>query len=157
MPDITTFLTFNDQAEAAAGFYTSVFPRSEILRVSRYPDLAEFASKVGTVMTVEFTLEGRAFTALNAGPRFTFSQGISIAVQCESQAEIDEYWGAFAAAGGTPIACGWMTDHFGVSWQFYPKLLTELIHDPDRAARAMRAMMTMVKIDCATIERAVEG
>ncbi|MBX3359783.1 MAG: VOC family protein [Phycisphaeraceae bacterium] len=150
MPQISTFLTFNDQAEDAARFYTSIFPNSKILRITRYPDLGpQSPFKTGSVMTVEFTLDGRAFTALNGGPQFTFSQGISIAVLCDTQQQVDEYWDKFVAAGGTPVACGWITDHFGVSWQIDPKLLIDLITDADeaKAAKAMRAMMGMVKIE----------
>lgn len=158
MPSITTFLTFNDQAEEAARFYTSVFPNSAITRITRYPDLgpqSPFTS--GAVMTVEFTLDGREFTALNGGPQFAFSQGISIAVICDTQQQVDEYWEKFVEAGGTPVACGWITDHFGVSWQIDPRRLIELIGDPDpaKAGKAMQAMMTMVKIDGDAIERAV--
>ena len=158
MPEITTFLTFNDQAEAAARFYTSVFPNSEITRISRYPDLGpQSPFKTGSVMTVEFTLDGRPFTALNGGPQFSISQGISIAVICDTQAEVDDYWGKFVAAGGTPVACGWITDHFGVSWQIDPKRLIELASDPATSAKAMQAMMTMVKIDSAELERAMKA
>lgn len=160
MPQITTFLTFNDQAEDAARFYTSVFPNSEITKVSRYPDLGpEFPFKAGTVMTVEFTLDGRPFTALNGGPQFGFSQGVSIAVLCDTQEQVDDYWDKFVAAGGTPVACGWITDHFGVSWQIDPKRLIDLITDPDpsTAAKAMGAMMGMVKIDTPGLEEAVKG
>jgi len=155
---ITTFLTFNDQAEQAARFYTSVFPNSKITRVTPYPDLGtQSPNKAGGVMIVEFTLDGRAFTALNGGPQFTFSQGCSIAVICDSQKQVDEYWDKFVAAGGTPVACGWITDHFGVSWQIDPKLLIDMINDRDpiKAGKAMQAMMTMVKIDTEQLERAV--
>jgi predicted 3-demethylubiquinone-9 3-methyltransferase (glyoxalase superfamily) len=158
MPQISTFLTFNDQAEQAARFYTSVFPNSKITRITRYPDVGPDAPfKPGGVMTVEFTLDGRPFTALNGGPQFTFSQGISVAVTCETQKEVDEYWDKFMAAGGKPLACGWLTDHFGVSWQIDPKVLIDAINDPDstKVAKAMKAMMTMVKIDGAAIERAL--
>ncbi len=158
MPTITTFLTFKDQAEDAARFYTSVFPNSQITRVTRYPDLGPQSPMTpGTVMTVDFTLNGRAFTALNGGPPFEFSNAISIAVQCDTQQEVDEYWDKFVAAGGAPVACGWITDHFGVSWQIDPKVLIDLVSDPDpvRAGKAMQAMMTMVKIDGEQIERAV--
>ncbi|MEZ6319307.1 MAG: VOC family protein [Phycisphaerales bacterium] len=158
MPTISTFLTFNDQAEDAARFYTSVFPNSTITRISRYPDLGPNSPfKTGAVMTVEFTLDGRAFTALNGGPQFAFSQGISIAVVCDTQRQVDEYWDKFVAAGGTPVACGWITDHFGVSWQIDPKALIDAITsaDPGTAAKAMQAMMTMVKIDCEQLERAL--
>jgi predicted 3-demethylubiquinone-9 3-methyltransferase (glyoxalase superfamily) len=158
MPHITTFLTFNDQAEEAAKFYTSVFPDSKITRVSHYPDVGpEFPFKAGTVMTVTFSLDGRDFVALNGGPQFTFSQGISISVNCDTQQQVDEYWGKFVAAGGTPVACGWITDHFGVSWQINPKLLIELVSDPDpaKSKKAMAAMMTMVKIDSEALKRAM--
>lgn len=158
MPHITTFLTFNTQAEEAARFYTSIFPNSKITRISRYPDLGPNSPfEAGSVMTVEFALDGRSFTALNGGPQFPFSQGISIAVICDSQQQVDEYWGKFIAAGGKPVACGWITDHFGVSWQIDPKLLIDLITDADqaKAAKAMSAMMTMVKIDSEQLKRAV--
>lgn len=160
MPQIHTFLTFNDQAEDAARFYISIFPNSKITRISRYPDLGpQSPFTTGGVMTVDFTLDGRAFTALNGGPQFTFTQGFSIAVICETQQQVDEYWNRFVAAGGTPVACGWITDHFGVSWQIDPQLLIDLISDPDpvKAGKAMAAMMGMVKIDSAQIKRAVQG
>lgn len=159
MPQITTFLTFTTQAEEAARFYTSVFPNSRITRITRYPDLGpQSPFKTGSVMTVEFTLDGRPFTALNGGPHFApFNQSFSISVVCDTQQQVDEYWNRFVAAGGKPVACGWITDHFGVSWQIDPKLLIELVSDPDpvRAGKAMRAMMTMVKIDGEQIKRAV--
>ena len=160
MPQISTFLTFNTQAEEAARFYTSIFPNSKITRITRYPDLGpQSPFKAGSVMTVEFTLDGRAFTALNGGPcgQFTFTQGFSIAVVCDTQQQVDEYWGKFVQAGGKPVACGWITDHFGVSWQIDPKLLIDMIADPDpaKAAKAMQAMMTMVKIDSEQLKRAV--
>lgn len=158
MPSIHTFLTFHNQAEDAARFYTSIFPNSAITRITRYPDLGpQSPFKTGSVMTVEFTLDGRAFTALNGGPQFQFSQGMSIAVLCDTQQQLDEYWEKFIAAGGKPVACGWITDHFGVSWQIDPKLLIDLITDPDlaKASKAMQAMMTMVKIDSEELKRAV--
>lgn len=161
MPQISTFLTFKDKAEEAARFYTSIFPNSKITRVSRYPDLGPQSPFVtGSVMMVEFTLDGRAFCALNGGPSFTFTQGFSIAVVCETQREVDEYWGKFVAAGGTPVACGWITDHFGVSWQIDPKVLIDLVSGEDgvkagKAGKAMQAMMGMVKIESEGIERAV--
>jgi len=159
MPQITTFLTFNDQAEEAARFYTSVFANSSITKVTRVPDLGPGSPlKTGAVMTVEFTLAGRPFVALNGGPQFVFSQAFSVAVICDTQAEVDLYWDRFVSAGGKPVACGWLTDHFGVSWQIDPKLLTDLISDPDpvKAAKAMKAMMRMVKIDSEALKRAVE-
>ena len=158
MTSIKTFLTFNHQAEEAARFYTSIFPNSEITKISHYPDLGpQSPFETGSVMTVEFTLDGRAFVALNGGPSFTFNQGISIAVICDTQAQVDEYWDKFVEAGGTPVACGWITDHFGVSWQIDPKVLIDKISDPDPsvAAKAMQAMMGMVKIDSTQLELAL--
>lgn len=158
MPQISTFLTFNNQAEDAARFYTSVFPNSKITRISRYPDLGpKFPFKAGSVMTVEFTLDGRAFTALNGGPQFAFTPGFSIAVVCDTQEQVDEYWEKFVRAGGKPVACGWITDHFGVSWQIDPKVLIEMTTSTDtvKAQKAMLAMMGMVKIDSAALLRAV--
>lgn len=158
MPHISTFLTFNNQAEDAARFYTSIFPNSKITRISRYPDLGpQSPFKTGSVMTVEFTLDGREFTALNGGPQFTFTQGFSIAVVCDTQQQVDEYWEKFVAAGGKPVACGWITDHFGVSWQIDPKLLIDLVSgsDPVASAKAMQAMMGMVKIDSEQLRRAI--
>jgi predicted 3-demethylubiquinone-9 3-methyltransferase (glyoxalase superfamily) len=151
MPQISTFLTFHTQAEEAARFYVSVFPNSKITRVTRYPDLGPQSPFVTeSVMTVEFTLNGREFTALNGGPHFAgFTQAMSIAVICETQQQVDDYWEKFVAAGGKPLACGWITDHFGVSWQIDPKVLIDMITDPDpvKAGKAMVAMMSMVKIE----------
>lgn len=151
MPQISTFLTFHTQAEEAARFYVSVFPNSKITRVTRYPDLGPQSPFVTeSVMTVEFTLNGREFTALNGGQHFAgFTQAMSIAVICETQQQVDDYWEKFVAAGGKPLACGWITDHFGVSWQIDPKVLIDMITDPDpvKAGKAMVAMMSMVKIE----------
>ena len=157
MPQITTFLTFNNQAEEAARFYTSIFPNSRITQVTHYPDLgSKFPFPAGSVMTVAFELDGRQFVALNGGPQFAFSQGISIYVGCDTQEEVDRYWERLSE-GGTPVACGWLTDKFGVSWQIDPKILMEMISDPDpeKAQKAMAAMMAMVKIDIAQLKRAV--
>lgn len=158
MPSIITFLTFNNQAEEAARFYTSIFPNSKITRITHYPDLGpQAAFKAGGVMTVEFMLDGREFIALNGGPQFVFSQAFSISVQCDTQVEVDRYWDALLAGGGQPVACGWLTDKFGVSWQINPKILMQAITHPDqkKAAKAMQAMMTMVKIDAEQIRRAI--
>ncbi len=163
MPQITTFLTFNNQAEEAARFYTSIFPNSRITQVTRYPDLGQGQAgsgsplaPAGSVMTVAFELLGRPFVALNGGPSFSFSQGISIYVECDTQEEVDRYWDRLLE-GGTPQACGWLTDRFGVSWQINPKILMEMISDPDpaRAKKATTAMMGMVKIDSEELKRAV--
>ena len=161
MPQISTFLTFNDQAEEAARFYTSIFPNSKITRINHYPDVgSEAPFKAGSVMTVEFTLLGREFVALNGGnsPGFAFTQGISINVLCDTQQQVDEYWDKFIKAGGKPVACGWLTDHFGVAWQIDPKLLIDMVTNPDpvKAGKAMQAMMTMVKIDSEKLKQAVK-
>lgn len=159
MPTITTFLTFNNQAEEAAKFYTSIFPNSRITKLTRYPDLGDDSGlpPAGSVMTVEFVLDGREFVALDGGPSFSFSQGISISVLCDTQDEVDRYWSALLQGGGRPVACGWLTDRFGVSWQVNPKLLMNLLSDPDpeRQKKAMAAMMKMVKIDLGELKRAV--
>lgn len=159
MPTIATFITLNDQAEEAARFYTSIFPNSKITRINRFPDVGvESPFKPGSVMTVEFTLLGREFVALNGGcgANFAMTQGISINVLCDTQQQVDEYWDKFVKAGGTPVACGWITDHFGVAWQIDPKLLIEMITDPDpvKAGKAMQSMMTMVKIDSEKLKQA---
>ncbi len=155
MPAITTFLTFNAQAEQAARFYTSIFPDSRITSITRYPEGTGIPMPAGSVMTVSFELAGREFVALNGGPQFSFSQGISISVQCDTQEEVDRYW-ARLTEGGQEVACGWLTDRFGVSWQINPKRLMEMIGDPDpvRACKAMKAMMTMVKIETDKLEQA---
>lgn len=155
MPEIVTFMTFNDQAEAAAEQYTSVFPNSRITKVTRAP-ATDGGPAEGGVMTVAFELDGRPFVALNGGPSFSFSQGISISVQCDTQAEVDAYWEGLLAGGGEEVACGWLTDRFGVSWQINPKLLMELITHEDKAiaGKAMNAMMGMKKIDSEALKRA---
>lgn len=147
---ITTFLTFNDQAEAAALLYTSIFPSSKI--TSRTPGPG------GSVMSVTFELAGEALIALNGGPSFTFSQGISLFVSCDTQAEVDAYWNALTE-GGTEQPCGWLKDKFGVSWQIIPTALPRLLSDPDRAraGRAVQAMLSMRKLDIAALERAADG
>ena len=153
---ITTFLTFADRAEEAVAFYTSVFDNSRILSTTYYGEANP--SQTGTLMTATFELDGQEFYALNGGSSFTFSQGISLFVSCESQAEVDRYWEALSE-GGEPGPCGWLTDKFGVSWQVVPTRLGELLSDPDRAKanRAMEAMMKMGKIEIAELERAAEA
>lgn len=157
MPDIITFMTYNDQAEEAARLYTSIFPNSRITGITRYPDIEGLPA--GSVMTVAFELDGRAFVALNGGPQFSFSQGISISVLCDTQEEVDRYWDALTADGGEAVACGWLRDRFGVSWQINPRRLIEMIsdEDPEKVKKAMAAMMTMTKIDLAALEKAWEG
>jgi len=146
---ITTFLCYNDKAEEAAKLYTSLFPNSHIISTVPAPD--------GQVMLVTFTLAGQTFIALNGGPRFTFSESISLFIECEDQAETDRLWDALTADGGSPVQCGWLQDKFGVRWQIIPKRLMELISDkdPHRAGKAMQAMLTMTKIDISKLEDAL--
>ena len=153
MPKITTFLTFDDQAEEAIEFYTSVFPNSRITSTRRYGDAGPGAP--GSFMTGTFELDGQEFMALNGGPSFSFCQGISLFVSCETQEEVDELWEKLTE-GGQPGPCGWLTDRFGVSWQIVPRALGELLNDedPEKANRVMEAMLQMSKIDVAALERA---
>jgi predicted 3-demethylubiquinone-9 3-methyltransferase (glyoxalase superfamily) len=157
MQKITTFLTFNDRAEEAVKFYTSVFKTSKILTTTRY--LEDGPMPKGTFMTAEFELEGQRFVVLNGGSSFTFSQGISLMVSCETQQEIDYYWEKLTAGGGKEIQCGWLVDKFGVSWQVTPSFLPRLFADKDekKAQRAMNAMMQMKKLDIAKLKQAFEG
>lgn len=153
---ITPFLSFDGHAEEAARFYVSILPDSRIDRVTRSPVETQ-GGEVGSVLIVEFTLAGTPFIALNT-PGFTFTEAVSFQIACEDQAETDRLWEALTADGGSEIACGWLKDRWGVFWQVTPTRLMELIQDPDqdRARRAMEAMMTMVKIDIAAVERAVD-
>ena len=142
---ITPFLWFDNQAEAAARFYTSVFKNSKLLNV--------------TPMVVSFEIEGQEIIALNGGPRFQFSEAFSLLVNCDSQDEVDYYWSRLTADGGQESMCGWLKDKFGFSWQIVPVQLSKLLGDKDRerAGRAMQAMLKMKKIDIATLERASHG
>lgn len=154
MPTITTFLTFANQAEEAAQFYTSIFPGSRIVQINRYG--AGAPAPEGSVMTVTFELLGRTHIALNGGPSFSFSEGFSMFVTCDTQEEVDRYW-ELLTAGGREVACGWLTDKFGLSWQIVPAGFVELVADPDpaKARRAMAAMMGMKKLDLPALRRAV--
>ena len=156
MPKITTFLTYDHQAEEAARFYTSIFPKSKIHRVTKYLDGTPMPA--GTVMTVEFTLDGQEYVALNGGPSFKFTEAVSLYVDCKNQEEIDHYWEALSA-GGEEIMCGWLRDKFGMYWQVDSHRVTELMADSDRekAQRAFNAMMKMKKIVIADVENAAEG
>jgi predicted 3-demethylubiquinone-9 3-methyltransferase (glyoxalase superfamily) len=156
MQKIVTFLTFNDQAEAAVKLYTSVFRNSRVLQTTRYGDAGPGTK--GSVMTISFELEGQRFLALNGGPSFHFSQGISLSVDCDTQAELDALWNGLSA-GGKEVQCGWLTDRFGVSWQIVPAKMGELIGDKDpvKAKRTMEAMFKMVKLDIAALQRAHDG
>jgi predicted 3-demethylubiquinone-9 3-methyltransferase (glyoxalase superfamily) len=153
MPTITPFLWFDTQSEEAATFYTSVFPNSRIVEVTRYGSAGPRAE--GMVMTVVFELDGQRFTALNGGPGFTFNEAISLEVSCKDQEEVDSYWSKLGE-GGEEGPCGWLKDRFGVSWQIVPTLLSELIADPDRekSQRVMAAMLQMRKIEIDGLERA---
>jgi predicted 3-demethylubiquinone-9 3-methyltransferase (glyoxalase superfamily) len=157
MPEITTFLTYVDQAEEAARLYVSIFENGKVVSTSRYGDAGP--GPKGSVMSVTFELFGRTFHALNGGPTFSFSQGISLFVSCDTQAEIDRYWSGLTANGGKEVQCGWLVDRFGVSWQIIPKALQPLLMDADpaRAGRAMRAMLQMKKLDIAALKRAADG
>ncbi len=154
MNKITPCLWFDTEGEEAALFYTSVFPNSRIVDVARYGSAGPRPE--GTVMTVSFELNGQRFVALNGGPQFTFSEAISFQVSCEGQDEVDALWSKLSE-GGEEGPCGWLKDRFGMSWQIIPTALAELIGDPDpeRSQRAMRAMLSMKKIEIADLERAV--
>lgn len=153
MPKITPWLWFDTEAEDAANLYTAIFPNSRITGSSRYGSAGPRPE--GTVMTVSFELDGQPFVALNGGPEFTFSEAISFQVDCRDQAEVDLYWNALLD-GGEESMCGWLKDRFGVSWQIIPEALERLIGDPDpeRAQRAMKAMLGMTKIVVAELEEA---
>lgn len=157
---ITPCLSFDDQAEQAAEFYTGIFNNSKITRVSHYPDVGQedHGRPAGSVMVVEFQLDGQAFIALNGGPEFQFNQGVSMMVTCESQEEVDYFWEKLSA-GGEKIQCGWLKDKFGLSWQITPGRLMELVMgtDAEGSRRAFAAMLEMKKIDIGEIERAVAG
>ena len=155
---IAPCLWFDGQAEEAANFYAATFPDSRVDAVNRAP--ADYpAGKAGDVLTVEFTLLGMKFVGLNGGPEFKFDEAVSFQVYTDDQAETDRLWSAIVDNGGEESVCSWCRDKFGLSWQIVPKRLMELIADPDtaRAKRAFEAMMQMVKIDIAAIERAAQG
>ncbi|MFF2076625.1 VOC family protein [Kitasatospora sp. NPDC058162] len=157
MQKITTFLWFDDQAEAATALYTSLFPDSRITKVTRYGEGAPVPA--GTVMTVEFELAGRPYTALNGGPQFSFTEAISLQVECEDQREVDELWAKLTADGGQEGPCGWLKDRYGLSWQITPRVLLDLVGDEDRAKadRVMAVMMRMGKIEIQPLLDAARG
>ena len=153
---ITPFLWFDNQAEEAAQFYTSIFKNSKILNVSRYGDAGP--GPKGSVMVVSFQLEGQQFTALNGGPLFKFSEAFSFVVNCENQQEIDHYWTKLTSNGGQESQCGWLKDKFGFSWQIVPTALGKLMSgDPKKSNRVMQALLQMKKLDIATLEEAAAG
>jgi predicted 3-demethylubiquinone-9 3-methyltransferase (glyoxalase superfamily) len=152
---IFTFLWYAKEAEEAARFYATIFPNSKVDRVT--PMLSESPSgPPGSVKVVDFTLFGQRFQAMTAGPHHDFNDAISIVVECDDQAELDRYWNAFLEGGGKPQACGWLTDRFGVRWQIVPRILDEMMRDQNaaRSKKVTDAMMTMVKIDVAALEKA---
>ena len=150
---ITTFLWFDNNAEEAANHYISIFKNSKILNVARYGDAGP--GPKGSVMIVEFQLEGQKFIALNGGPQFKFTEAISLAVDCDTQKEVDELWSKLTA-GGEEGPCGWLKDKFGLSWQIVPSVVPKMLQDPDRkrANRVMEAILKMKKPDIAELEKA---
>ena len=153
MKGIATFLWFDTEAEEAAEFYVSLFPNSKVGKVSRYGEAGP--REAGTVMTVEFELDGQPFVGLNGGPTFKFNEAVSFQIACDSQEEVDEFWSKLSE-GGQQGPCGWLKDRFGLSWQVVPTRLTELLQDPDqeKAQRVMAAMLQMGKIEIEPLERA---
>ena len=161
MQKITPFLWFDDQAEDAVKFYTSIFSDSKIGRILRYTDEAAETSgrPVGSVLTIEFEIEGQKFVALNGGPQFKFNESVSFVVNCETQEEVDYFWKELTANGGEESACGWLKDKFGLSWQITPIALIDMLHDADRekSGRVMQAMLQMQKIDIKKLKAAYDG
>jgi predicted 3-demethylubiquinone-9 3-methyltransferase (glyoxalase superfamily) len=156
---ITPFLWFDDKAEEAAKFYTSIFKNSKIGNITRYDEEAAGPTgrPAGSVMTVDFQLGGQEFVALNGGPMFKFTEAISFVVNCENQGEVDYFWSKLSA-GGEESRCGWLKDKFGLSWQVVPTVLTEMLTDKDtaKAKRVMHAMLQMDKIDIAVLKKAYD-
>ena len=157
MQKISPFLWFDKEAEEASKFYCSIFKNSKILNMARYPEGSP--APAGTVMTVEFELDGQRFIALNGGPHFTFNEAISFSIECDTQAEVDHYWSKLTSGGGQESQCGWLKDRYGLSWQVNPKALGKMLSDPDkeRAQRVMQAMLKMRKIEIPELERAYAG
>ena len=157
MQKITPFLWFNDNAEEAVKFYTSIFKNSRIGKIARYDEAGEKASgrPAGSVMTVEFQIEGQEFVALNGGPHFKFTEAVSFVVNCKTQAEVDKFWRKLSA-GGKQVQCAWLKDKYGLSWQIVPTVLGELLSDkdPSKSHRVMQAMLKMVKLDIRKLKQA---
>jgi predicted 3-demethylubiquinone-9 3-methyltransferase (glyoxalase superfamily) len=156
MDKIIPCLWFDGNAEEAANYYVSLFPNASVDKITRNTEAAP--GETGGVLTVEFTLNGQSFLGLNGGPQYKFTEAVSFQIPCETQKEIDHYWNGLTD-GGKEIACGWVKDRFGLSWQVFPTLLPRLLADPDtaKANRVMKAMMDMVKIDVAAVEKAAAG
>jgi predicted 3-demethylubiquinone-9 3-methyltransferase (glyoxalase superfamily) len=155
-PGLVTCLWFDDQAEEAANFYLSVFKNARLGPISRYSEAGP--RPAGTVMTVEFELNGQRFLGLNGGPEHTFTEAVSFQIMCEDQEEVDHYWSRLTD-GGQEVVCGWLKDRYGLSWQVVPTVLPELLADPDpeKAKRAAEAMFSMKKLDIAALKRAHAG
>ncbi len=155
-------LWFDQQAEEAANFYTALFSNSRITHISRYSEAGQeiHGQKAGTVLTVSFELEGQSFVALNGGPQFKFNEAVSLQILCETQEEVNHFWEKLSEGGDSAAQqCGWLKDKFGLSWQVIPKVLFELLDDPDaeKSGRAMTAMMQMKKLDIAQLKQAYDG
>ena len=161
MQKITPFLWFDDQAEDAVNFYTSLFKNSNIGRIFRYTEEAaeKTGRPVGSVLTIEFEIEGQKFVALNGGPLFKFNESVSFVVNCETQEEVDYFWEKLTADGGEESQCGWLKDKFGLSWQVTPTVLIDMLHDkdPEKAERVMQAMLQMQKIEIPKLKAAYGG
>ncbi|KNE81575.1 MULTISPECIES: VOC family protein [Streptomyces] len=153
----TTCLWFDGRAEEAAQYYTSVFEDGRIGKTSRYTEAGP--GPAGSVVTVDFEINGQKFVALNGGPEFSFTEAISFQITCENQAEVDHYWDRLTEGGGQEVQCGWVKDRFGVSWQIIPSVLLDMVGDPDpeKAKRATEAMLGMKKLDIAELRKAYEG
>ena len=161
MQKITPFLWFDDQAEEVVKFYTALFKNSKMGRILRYNEEAaeKTGRPVGSVLTIEFEIEGQKFVALNGGPLFKFNESVSFVVNCETQEEVDYFWEKLTADGGEESACGWLKDKFGVSWQITPTVLIDMSHDkdPEKAERVMQAMLQMQKIEIPKLKAAYGG
>lgn len=161
MQKITPCLWFDDNAEEAVNFYTSIFKNSSIGRILRYDAASAKASgrPEGSVLTIDFQLEGQDYMALNGGPIFKFTEAVSFSVDCKDQEEVDEFWEKLTADGGEESQCSWLKDKYGLSWQIVPTVLPEMLRDkdPEKAQRVMQAMMKMKKIDIAALQRAYDG
>ena len=157
MPKITPFLWYDKEAEEAANFYCSVFKNSKVHKVARYPEGSP--APAGSVMTVEFELDGQRFIALNAGPHFKFNEAVSFVIDCDTQADVDHYWSKLTSGGGQESMCGWLKDKYGLSWQVTPKILPKLMteSDKEKSKRVMEAMMRMKKIVIAELEEAASA
>ena len=163
MQKITPFLWFDDQAEEAADFYTSIFKNSRVGNILRYGEeaarVSESGRPVGSVLTIEFEIAGQKFVALNGGPQFKFNESVSFVVNCETQDEVDYFWAKLTSHGGEESACGWLKDKYGLSWQITPTVLIDMLHDkdPQKAERVMKAMLQMQRIDIEKLKVAYAG